>query len=145
MTSEVDVVEVPELTFPLGLPGFAELRRFGLSRWGAEDSPYARLVSLDDPRVAFLVAPPEEFFDDYDVVLPDDAADLLGLAGPDVEPADALVLVLITVGERAEEATANLLGPLVLNTRQRVGLQVVLTDSTPGGRVLSTRVPLRAG
>ena len=135
MSSEPDLVEVPELTFPVGLPGFAELRRFALSRWGGEDSPYARLNSLEDPAVAFLVAPPEAFFDDYDVALSDEDAGVLQLE----DPADALVLVVITVGEKAEEATANLLGPVVVNTRQRRGMQVVLPDSDR-----STRVPLRA-
>jgi flagellar assembly factor FliW len=134
MPSEPDLVEVTELTFPVGLPGFADLRRFALSRWGGEDSPYARLVSLDEPDTAFLVAPPEAFFDDYEVVLPDEDAQLLQLDDAD----DALVLVMITLGEQVEEATANLLGPLVLNTRAQVGMQVVLNDSER-----STRVPLR--
>lgn len=135
MPDDPDLVEVPELTFPVGLPGFADLHRFSLWRWGDEDSPYARLVSLDDPSVAFLVAPPEEFFDDYHVPLHEDDARLLQLDGAE----EALVLVIVTVGERAEQATANLLGPLVLNTRARLGRQVVLDDTARG-----TRVPLRA-
>ena len=134
MTDDPALADV-ELTFPLGLPGFADLRRFALVHWGPEDSPYARLVSLDTPDVAFLVAPPEAFFDDYDVPLGDEDAELLKLD----EASQALVLVLITVGERVEEATANLLGPLVLNTRERLGMQVVLND-----RERSTRVPLRS-
>jgi flagellar assembly factor FliW len=134
MTSD-PALELPELSFPLGLPGFGHLRRFALVHWGPPDSPYARLVSLDDPEVAFLVAPPEAFFDDYDVPLGDEDAALLRLE----DATDALVLVLITVGERVEEATANLLGPLVVNTRERLGVQVVLND-----RERSTRVPLRA-
>ena len=130
--------EVPELTFTAGLPGFEDLRRFALSRWGDADSPYARLVSLERPDTAFLVAPPEEFFDDYAVTLEDDDAAGLQLT----DPTDALVLVVITVGEQAEEATANLLGPLVINTRARLGAQVVLPD---GDGARGTRVPLRAG
>lgn len=130
-------VDVPELTFPTGLPGFDDLRRFALSQWGGQDSPYARLVSLDEPDTAFLVAPPEAFFDDYQVPLdPDDAARLQLQ-----NTADALVLVVITVGEKAEEASANLLGPLVINTRARLGAQVVLADPD---QARSTRVPLRA-
>jgi flagellar assembly factor FliW len=127
--------ELPELTFPAGLPGFPELRRFALAQWGDEDSPYSTLVALDDPEVRFLVVPPEVFFDDYAVQLPDDDAVALGLSEPD----DALVLVLITLGERAEETTANLLGPLVVNSRSRTGAQVVLADSG-----YDTGVPLRA-
>lgn len=129
--------DLPELTFPLGLPGFAGLRRFGLAQWGGPDSPYSRLVALEQPETAFLVAPPEEFFEDYDVALDDEDATLLQLQ----DPADALVLVVITVGERAEDATANLLGPLVVNTRTRLGAQVV--QEARGE--LGTRVPLAGG
>lgn len=130
--------EPAELVFPVGLPGFESLRRFALARWGELDSAYSRLVALEAPSTAFLVAPPEEFFDDYDVVVEDDDAELLQLQ--DAE--DALVLVVITVGERAEQATANLLGPLVINTRLRLGAQLVLPDERAGH---GTRVPLVAG
>ncbi len=136
MTQQNDAV--PELTFPRGLPGFEGLRRFALARWGADDSPYSRLVALDQPETAFLVAPPDEFFDDYDVELSDEDAALIELA----DPADALVLVVITVTDRPEEASANLLGPIVLNTRRRLGAQVVQVTREPEH---STRVPLVAG
>jgi len=137
MPTEQTPVDVPELAFPAGLPGFEDLRRFALAHWGGPDSPYARLVSLERPDVAFLVAPPEAFFDDYDVEVRDDDAALLQLD----DPADALVLVLITVGERVEEATANLLGPLVLNTRAQLGAQIVPPEADPSR---GARVPLRA-
>lgn len=126
--------EPAELVFPQGLPGFGELRRFGLASWGEADSPYSRLVALDAPTTAFLVAPPEAFFDDYDVELDEQAAADLQLD----DPADALVLVVITVGEHVQDATANLLGPLVINTRARLGAQVVLDAGASRG----TRVPL---
>ena len=137
MPTEQTPVDVPELAFPAGLPGFEDLRRFALAHWGGPDSPYARLVSLERPGVAFLVAPPEAFFDDYDVEVRDDDAALLQLD----DPADALVLVMITVGERADQATANLLGPLVVNTRARLGAQIVPPEADPAH---GARVPLRA-
>lgn len=128
---------IAELTFPSGLPGFPELRRFALERWGdGEDSPYSLLLALEQPEVRFLVAPPEVFFPDYEVELSDTDVAALGLTGPD----DALVLVIITVPDRPEDATANLVGPIVLNTRTGTGAQVVLADSGH-----STRAPLVAG
>lgn len=127
--------EIPELEFPAGLPGFTELRRFALAQWGGPYSPYSQLQSLEQAEVAFLVAPPDAFFDDYGVELPDEEATLLRLT----DPADALVLVLITLTEPMEDATANLLGPLIVNTRARLAAQVVLPDSPYG-----TKVRLRA-
>jgi len=54
-------------------------------------------------------------------------------------PDEALVLMIVTLGEKPEDATANLLGPVVINTRTREGLQVVLPEAG-----YSTKVPLLA-
>jgi flagellar assembly factor FliW len=79
--------------------------------------------------------PPGIFFPDYEVELDDVTVERLGLT----EPADALILVIVTVGERVEEATANLLGPLVVNRHTRQAAQVVLAGSR-----YETRAPLVA-
>lgn len=127
--------DIPELHFRAGLPGFPGERRFALVRWGATEGPYSVLVDLDDNDVRFLVAPPALFFPGYHVDLDDQSVRLLDLQDAD----EALVLMIVTLGERPEDATANLLGPVVINTRTREGLQVVLPESG-----LSTKVPLHA-
>jgi flagellar assembly factor FliW len=127
--------DIPELHFRAGLPGFPGERRFALVRWGATEGPYSVLVDLDDNDVRFLVAPPALFFPGYQVDLDDQSVALLDLQHED----EALVLMIVTLGERPEDATANLLGPVVINTRTREGLQVVLPEAG-----LSTKVPLHA-
>ena len=122
-----------ELTFGRGLPGFPGERRFTLVRWGDDDSPYSLLVDLDAPELRFLVAPPSIFFPSYEVDLDD-----VTVANLDLRSAEeALLLVIISATDRAETATANLLGPLVINTRTRQGVQAILAESGYG-----TRVPL---
>ena len=128
--------DIPELHFRAGLPGFPGERRFALVRWGANEGPYSVLVDLDDPDVRFLVIPPEAFFPTYTPEIDDATAQTLELTG---EPNEALILVIISLGDRPEEATANLLGPVVINTRTRQGAQAVLADNG-----FSTRVPVLA-
>ena len=128
-------VDVPELTFASGLPGFPGPRRFALVRWGGFEGPYSVLADLDTPSVRFLVMPPQVFFPDYAVYLDDAIAHRIHLDDPD----DCLVLVVVTLGDRAEDATANLLGPIVINLQTRAGVQAVLAESGH-----STRVPLRS-
>ena len=41
---------------------------------------------------------------------------------------DLLTLVVVTLGESAEDATANLLAPVLVNHRTRRAAQVVLDD-----------------
>lgn len=125
--------DAPAVVFPAGLPGFPGPRSFGMFRWGASEGPYSVLVDLDDPSVRFLVVPPAAFFPEYVVDVDDVVVQELDLQDAD----ECLLLVIVTLGERASDATANLLGPLVINTRTRRGRQAVLADSPHG-----TRVPL---
>ena len=127
-------VDVPELTFSSGLPGFPGPRRFALVRWGASEGPYSVLADLDSSDVRFLVMPPHVFFPDYVVDLDDAIAAKIHLD----DPSDCLLLVIVTLGGRPEDATANLLGPIVINLRTLEGVQAVLAESGH-----STRVPLR--
>ena len=138
---------MPELSFVHPMPGFAGLRRFVLVRLEAPepaaevdetadpdgdagtapaaDSPLYELRSLARPDVRFLVAVPGAYFSDYDIELDDRECADLGLT----DPADALVLVMVTVGRDAANTTANLLAPVVINARTRVAAQVILTGS----------------
>jgi flagellar assembly factor FliW len=127
--------DIPELHFRAGLPGFAGERRFALVRWGANEGPYSVLVDLDDTDIRFLVAPPALFFPAYEVDLDDQSVELLDLQ----DAGEALVLMIVTLGDKPEDATANLLGPVVINTRTREGLQVVLPETG-----WTTKVPLLA-
>lgn len=128
-------VDVPELIFASGLPGFPGVRRFALVRWGAFEGPYSLMVDLEHPNVRFLVMPPYVFFPDYTVDLDDATAAKVHLERPE----DCLLLVIVTLGSTPEQATANLLGPLVINLQNREGVQAVLAESG-----YSTRAPLRS-
>jgi flagellar assembly factor FliW len=46
-----------------------------------------------------------------------------------LDAAEALVLVLLTIGHEAAPTTANLLAPVVVNARTRAAAQVILTGS----------------
>lgn len=124
-TSNGPETDLPELRFPAGLPGFPDAHRFALVRWGGDDSPFSLLRSVEDPDLAFILVPPAPFFPEYAPELDDDTVERLGLHHAD----DALVLVMVTVGERAADATANLLAPVVVNRRTREAAQVVLVGS----------------
>ncbi len=134
-TLPVAAADVPELVFPTGLPGFPGERRFALVRWGAFEGPYSLMVDLGNPDVRFLVMPPYVFFPDYVVDLDDAIAAKIHLEKAE----NCLLLVIVTLGSTPEEATANLLGPVVINLETREGVQAVLAESG-----YSTRVPLRS-
>lgn len=131
--SDVATAGTPAIRFRSGLPGFPGDRSFCLIRWGGVGGVYSLLVDPDDPAVRFLVVPPGLFFPSYEIELDDATVTRLEIDSAD----QVLLLVIVTVHERPQEATANLLGPLVINTERREGLQLVLPDPKWG-----TRVPL---
>lgn len=112
------------IDFPDGILGFPGSRRYALI--DSHDSGiYYWLQSVDDPALAFLSVVPWPFFPDYEPELAPGEQDALGLESAD----DAIVLCLLTVHREQDRITANLLGPLVVNTRSRTGRQVVLAES----------------
>lgn len=125
MSASTDTsLDVPTLNFAAGIPGFPELRQFALVWWGDEDGPFSILTSLEETSLEFLVVPPHTFFPDYAPEVDDDTAERLGLETAD----DAILMVIVTVGDDPGSATANLLAPIVVNRHTREAAQIVLDD-----------------
>jgi flagellar assembly factor FliW len=121
---------VPQLLrFEHGLPGFPDSHRFALVTDADADagacSPFALLRSLDDDDLAFVVTHPFAFFPDYAVDLDDATLGRLELEDAD----DAVVLLIVTLGPTLAATTANLLGPIVVNCRNRRAIQAIATTS----------------
>lgn len=134
---EFDVDESRTITFQGGLLGFPNSLTYAVVE--IEDSPYLWLQSADEPDVAFLAVTPFVFFPDYELELSDDDERALEVA----DASQVEVLTVLTVhrsGTEADQITANLLGPIVLNVETRRALQLVLDDDDR----YSTRVPLVA-
>lgn len=117
------VASLQTLRFPLGLPGFPDAHRFTIEPWGDTDTPFSVLRCLDQ-QLEFLVVDPELFFPDYDAVIDGETAAMLELD----DAVDGRVLVIVTVPERARDATANLLGPIVHNPAAGKAVQAVMGD-----------------
>lgn len=102
---------------PDGLIGLPEVREVALLEAKTPGTPFRYLLCLNEPDLVFLVCTPDDFFPGYTAAVP---------LPEGADPADVVVLALVTVPERARELTANLLAPLVLDARTRTGRQVVL-------------------
>jgi flagellar assembly factor FliW len=119
------VEEIPVLTMVEPMAGFPELSRFALVRLDDEGILCA-LRSVEDPDLRFLVVPPHLFFPDYAPEISDETVAALGIESAE----EVLTLVVVNPGDGGG-ATANLLAPVIVNTRTRHAGQVVLDEELP--------------
>jgi flagellar assembly factor FliW len=123
-----------ELTFPEGLFGFPEHRRFALLQAAQRELYW--LQSVDDPNLTFLLADPFHHFTGYALDLPPEDANVIQVTNL----SDVMILAIVTLGRGGEPATANLQGPLAINLRRRLARQLAVSGS--GAEV---RAPLELG
>jgi flagellar assembly factor FliW len=128
--------------FPGGLLGFPEHKRFALIQTG-EENYFFWLQSADEPNLAFVVTDPAIFFKGYEVPLRDETRQELGLGQAEegeystTATGETFLQVFVICNKVDEWLTGNLLGPLVVNARNRLAQQVVLTE-----KKWTTRQPL---
>ena len=111
------------ITFEQGLLGFEELTQFAIIAV-EECLPFEWLVSLEDPVVAFPILDPTLLFSDYKPSLTKEDLVLLDIKNEmDVE-----MFCIVTLGETPKNVTLNLKGPILINMKNKMGKQIVLTE-----------------
>lgn len=124
----LDVDDEKVIEFPKGLPGFEHCKRFSLHHEETPQPIVFTLQSLDEPEVALSIADPARFGLHYELTLSEgDTSELrLGATG---DVAVAVVLNRASVPGTGAGISANLMAPLIINTRERRGLQQVIARS----------------
>lgn len=119
---EVMVEEENIINFNPGLLAFEGFSRFIMLDI-AESPKFKWLQSIDKPEVVFLLVDPFKVKDDYYVDLKDELLDSLSISTPE----DVLVYTIVNVpASGLKDATANLVGPLIINWRQKCARQIIL-------------------
>lgn len=133
---EVTVAANTLLHFPRGMVGLPKAQRFVFLHDEGVPGPVFWMQSVDDSALSFLVCEPMPFFPDYEIALESTEQALLGIRNDD----EALVCVILVVPEDPSKITANLRGPVVINTETRTGIQLVLAgDQYPVKAPLITK------
>jgi flagellar assembly factor FliW len=114
--SATSAVAPAEIVFPDGLVGLPDLVRHHLS--AVPDSPLYELASDDDPTIGFIASP-------VDNVKPG-TTQLLRAKG--LVNDGEWVLAILAVHGDPPAITANLAGPIVLDTKGATARQLVLED-----------------
>ncbi len=123
ISSKIGRIQVEKervITFPRGLVGYPRARKFVLVQL-REKSAFMLLQNTDNPQLGLFVAEPFSFVPDYQVQVGSSEEKILRVRS--MEDLTILVSVSIPPG-RPEETALNLAGPLFVNIRKRIGLQV---------------------
>lgn len=126
---KIEVSEQALISFPDGLPGFEQCKRFALIHESANPAPTSyTLQSADDPQVAFQIADPTSYGFNYELQLSDEETAKLKVAST----ADLVVmLILFRREDKSGPIEASVWAPLVINTASRVAIQKVIERVQP--------------
>ena len=113
------------IRFVSSLAGFPRHKRFALFPY-EENSPFYILQSVSNAELTFLLVDPYRFFNGYVFEVEDDLAETLGFS--DENP--PAVYTLTTLHDKLEDATVNLLGPVLVNWANRTAVQMTLHNSS---------------
>lgn len=119
----VQLSDMAIVSFEHGLPGFEHEKQFALLP--IHDSPFTILQSVQNKDVAFVMIEPFSHFPTYEIELDDTTCEQLKIQKEN----DVALYVILTVAEPFTNTTANLQAPVVINVHERIGKQVILTNT----------------
>lgn len=122
----VDIEDDKIIRFPNGIIGFEYMKNFALiyDSEAEQRSKISWLQSMDEPLMALPVISPYELMEDYSPILEDELMKIIG----DPADADVLIFVTLTIPSDLTKMTANLKGPIIINTVNREAMQVIVEN-----------------
>ncbi|MBN1213696.1 MAG: flagellar assembly protein FliW [candidate division Zixibacteria bacterium] len=121
---ELEVPDEKLIVMERPILGFENLKKFCLIEID-EMMPFLWLQATEEPAVSFLVVNPVVFFPNYRIEInPKEIAELEVARVESVE-----TYVIVTLNKKPELITANLQGPILINTENNLAKQLILVNS----------------
>lgn len=121
---ELEIDESRIITFAEGILGFPQFRKYILVDKDSR-KPLKWLQSVENGDLAFVIADPAQLVENYTVEVPPEDIEPLKLSSPE----KAIVLCLVTIGKGGTSITANLVGPIIINSENMIAKQVILNNT----------------
>jgi len=126
---KIQIEEEKIITMPFGMPGFPGKKRFIILE-RKETQPFYWYQCADDPALAFVIINPYLFKPDYSV----DLKPTLKEMSWEAEGKESLKLYVVvntsTSDGVADKITANLIGPLLINTQRCEAVQMFIHNNS---------------
>ena len=144
---EIDIDDSKVITFVNGMVGFPNMKKFTLI-YDEEKKNKGGIMwfqSLDEPEFAMPVMEPNAILPEYNPTVNDELLSPLGELNPD----NLYVLVTVTVPSDITKMTANMKGPIIINTDTLLASQIVVENDMqvrfPIYEILKARKEEKAG
>lgn len=120
------IIKEKTIEFIDSIPGFLGYKDYIIILNEDEENPFHKLQSIEEPELSFIIINPFLFKPDYDFKLPESTIEKLDIE----EVKDILVYSVVTIPqEDYTKITANLLGPIIINTKNNKAKQVALNEN----------------
>lgn len=121
---EIEYKDNEVILVPKGVLGFSQLTRYVILDKD-QFTPFKWLQSIEDPNVAFVIMDPRGLFSGYKLEINEKELEELNYTNS----SDLVTYVIVTVPQDAALASADLLGPLVINPKKRLAKQAVMPNT----------------
>ncbi len=121
----VEYTQGDVIHFPQGLLGFEKKKDYILVE-KEEYYPFVWMISVDDPGTSFILVNPLIFEPDYNPSISKRELNELQIESPQ----SLSMYVIVTLNRDPGKTTANLCGPILINSEKKIGKQLVLLDDT---------------
>lgn len=122
---ELEISKDSIIHFEEGIPGFEELKEFVFLNYDDTDDTFKILQSVDSSDTAFAVVNPFEVKEDYEVTIDDTTIENLEIK----DNSDVAICSITTIPDKITRMSANLLAPIVINTTNNKGKQMIMHNS----------------
>ena len=117
---DIEVDDDRVIEFSEGILGFDFVKKFVILE--EKGSPFVWLQALDEPDLAFVMISPLEFMDEYSLIISQTDLDDVDAKNPE----ELTVYAIVTIpSHNTADMTANLQGPVIINTQKRRGKQAI--------------------
>ena len=126
-TKDYDFVTVNDediIDFPEGVYAFENSKKFVVLNTNSK-AGIMQLQCAQEQTPRFIILDPFIFLEDYAPIVPADAMKKLKAASID----DVSIFVIAVIPENISAATVNLKSPVIINFKERLGMQVMLENA----------------
>ncbi len=109
-------------TFAKGIPGFSEITRY---TYVQQISPFSILQSVEQPEISFILLDPFAYFQQYEVEIPEDVIDELGITNEE----KVVVRNIVSWNKLPQHRTVNLVAPMIFNLETMQAKQIILQNT----------------